>query len=593
MRHSIKHALAASLVLALLSACGGGGSGGTSGGSSSQSSQSSQSGQSGQSSTSSSSGSQPGEDTPASVPTSSLDAARLLSQATFGADEASIDDIAANGPASWITRQFAMAPNSHRAYVDNIKSQLASGATLQQKDFLESFWTQAAAGQDQLRQRVALALSEIFVVSFQSSVNVRSIASYYDVLGRNAFGNFRTLLQEVTLHPAMGQYLTYLRNQKENGAGRVPDENYAREVMQLFTIGLYQLNQDGSPVLKDGKPVETYTNSDVSGLARVFTGWSWGGPDISDNRWAGNSLAQDPDRDVIPMQVYPKYHSTSEKSFLSVTIPQTSGTPSVADVNSDLNTALNTLFNHPNAGPFFARQLIQRLVTSNPSPAYVSRVAAAFANNGQGVRGDMKAVIRAVLLDPEARDATVAQGQGYGKVREPIVRLGNWLRAFHAMPPSGRYQVGSTDSTLGQTPMNSSSVFNFFRPGYVPPNTQIASLGLVAPEMQISNESSVAIYINSMQTYVQGYVGPSLDRAAPDYTKELALADQPGALVDRLSLLLAAGNMKTTTRSRIISAVSDITLRTNTATNNATDRRNRVLLAVLLTMASADYIVQK
>ncbi|MFA9441289.1 DUF1800 family protein [Uliginosibacterium sp. sgz301328] len=592
MRHSIKHALAVSLVLALLSACGGGGGGGTSGGSSSQSSQANQSSQPGQSGSSSSSGSQ-GEDSPVAIPTSSLDAARLLSQATFGADEASIDDIAANGPASWITRQFAIAPSSHRAYVDNIKSQLASGATLQQKDFLESFWTQAAAGQDQLRQRVALALSEIFVVSFQSSVSVRSIASYYDVLGRNAFGNFRTLLQDVTLHPAMGQYLTYLRNQKENGAGRVPDENYAREVMQLFTIGLYQLNPDGSPVLRDGKPIETYTNSDVSGLAKVFTGWSWGGPDNSDNRWVGNSLAQDPDRDVIPMQAYPKYHSVSEKRFLSATIPQMSGTPSVADVNSDLNVALDALFNHPNAGPFFARQLIQRLVTSNPSPAYISRVATAFANNGQGVRGDMKAVIRAVLLDPEARDATTAQGPGYGKLREPIVRLGNWLRAFHATPPSGRYQVGSTDSTLGQTPMNSSSVFNFFRPGYVPSNTQVASLGLVAPEMQISNESTVAIYINSMQTYVQGYVGPSLDRAAPDYSKELALADQPGALVDRLNLLLTAGNMKTSTRSRIIAAISDINLRTNTATNNATDRRNRVLLAVLLTMASTDYIVQK
>jgi uncharacterized protein (DUF1800 family) len=588
MRLSIKNGVLSACILVLFTACGGGGGGkgnGVVAGDTGASSSASTGG----------GGNSSQEPVPVGTPISRMGASRFLVQASFGPSEAAIDDVSSTSAESWIARQFNMASTSHLAYVDNIKANvLTTGQNLAQSHFFESFWKQAATGEDQLRQRVAFALSEIMVVSFDGTLssNIRTVASYYDVLGRDAFGNFRTLLEDVTLHPAMGQYLTFLRNQKEDATkGRVPDENYAREVMQLFTIGLYQLNPDGTVVTQGGKPVETYTNADVSGLAKVFTGWSWAGPDTSDARWNGYSSAQDANRDTTPMQMYSKYHSTSEKRFLSATIPAGSG-----DGVADLKVALDTLFNHPNVGPFIGRQLIQKLVTSNPSPAYVSRVAAAFANNGKGERGDMKAVIRAVLLDPEAREATAAQVEGYGKLREPIVRLANWMRAFKAAPPSGRFQVGNTDNagtSLGQSPMRSGSVFNFFRPGYTPPNTRMGAAGLVAPEMQITNETSVAGYMNTMQNVIQGYLGPSLDRVAPDYTTELALADQPVQLIERLNLILAAGALKPATANQIVSAVQAITLRTNSAANNATDRKNRVQLAVLLVMACPEFIVQK
>jgi uncharacterized protein (DUF1800 family) len=261
---------------------------------------------------------------------------------------------------------------------------------------MESFWLQAVRGPDQLRQRTVFALSQIFVVSnVNSSIDseVGAHASYLDMLARNAFGNFRTLLEEVATHPAMGHYLSHFRNEREDEAsGRIPDENFAREVMQLFTIGLWELNQDGSRRRDPaGEFIPTYAQDDVSGLARVFTGWSWGGPDRSVARWHGWVGGRNWQEQ---MGNYPDFHSPSEKRFLGVTIPAgTSGEES-------LRIALDRLFNHPNVGPFIGRQMIQRFVTSNPSPAYIARVAAAFNDNGQGVRGDMRAVLRAVLLDP-------------------------------------------------------------------------------------------------------------------------------------------------------------------------------------------------
>ena len=242
------------------------------------------------------------------------------------------------------------------------------------------------------------------------------------MLGTQAFGNFRNLLEAVTYSPMMGLYLSHLHNQKENAAtGAVPDENYAREVMQLFTIGLYELNQDGTQKLDiRGKLIETYGNSDVSSLAKVFTGLSWAGPDTANNRFNGGGNPVEADKEIKPMQAYNQFHSVSQKQFLGVTIPATT----IADTNGDVRIALDTLFNHPNIGPFIGKQLIQRLVSSNPSPAYVSRVAGIFNNNGSGVRGDMKAVIKAVLLDPEARAAVVSTSTR-GKVREPVVRSGD------------------------------------------------------------------------------------------------------------------------------------------------------------------------
>ena len=483
----------------------------------------------------------------------------------------------------------------HRTYVEQeIAAGLVANPALNESSFInrvmDTFWKQAITGPDQLRQRIVFALSQIFVVS-QVNAELRNrprgMSSYLDMLGANAFGNFRALLEGVTLHPMMGLYLSHLRNQKEDAAtGRVPDENYAREVMQLFTIGLYRLNPDGSQALSAGKPIPTYTNDDVEGLAKVFTGFSWAGSDTSNARFAGTNNVIDPDRDVKPMQPYPQYHSTSEKRFLGTVIPaSTSATAS-------LKTALDTLFNHENVGPFIGRQLIQRLVTSNPSPAYISRVTAAFNNNGQGVRGDMKAVIRAILTDTEARSASTAAQPTFGKLREPVIRLANWARACDAASTSGKFTirgVGDASTQLGQNPLSSGSVFNFFRPGYTPPGTAFAAQGMVAPEFQILGENAAAGYLNFMRTVITTGAGDGAD-VKSSYTSLVALANTPDALVNEVKLLFTCDAMSTATWTTIRDAVASVAIPTSGADAALL---NRVRLAVFLTVASPEFTVQK
>ena len=527
------------------------------------------------------------------APPTAAEAARFLAHASFGPTDAAISQVRASGYAEWIDQQMAMpVSGSHLADMDARQEELAQagGSTsLNPPDFYASFWRQAITAPDQLRQRMKLAYSEIFVISLlDSNVSVRGAASYYDVLGRNAFGNFRTLLEEVALHPMMGVYLTWLANQKEDpAAGRTPDENFAREVMQLMTIGLYQLNPDGT-VRTDssGRPLPTYSASDISGLAKVFTGFSYFAERPNSGTFRGGSRAAN-DATVKPMIAYPQFHSTSAKSFLGVTIPA-SDTP---DAEGDLKIALDTLFNHPNVGPFIGKQLIQRLVTSNPSPAYVGRVAAVFNDNGKGVRGDMAAVVRAILLDPEAQ--AVAEGPNAGKLREPIVRLANWARAFDATSVSGRWRVAPTsaNTSLGQSPLSAPSVFNFYRPGYSPPNTRVGNAGLVAPEFQIVDEVTVAGYLNTMQAAIDRGIGTDRDVRAT-YETEAALASDVNALVDRVDLLLTNGRMSPATRSRIAAAVSGVNVPAAGAarTEALTDRAK---LAIFMAMASPDYLVQR
>jgi uncharacterized protein (DUF1800 family) len=522
----------------------------------------------------------------AAAPVSQEQASRFLAQASFGPTMSTIASVASTGPATWINTQFAlpMGPTS-RAYLD---AQKAAGVAPSQGQFNEFFWKRTVEGSDQLRQRVTFALSEIFVVSFEDPAlneRPRGMADYYDMLNKNAFGNYRDLLESVALHPMMGIYLSSLRNQKESG-NRLPDENFAREIMQLMSIGLYKLNQDGSQMLVNGSPVETYTHEDVMGMAKVMTGWSFNNTDRAGSRFMGT--VKDPEWEIKPMVMYQQYHSTSDKTFLGTTIRgATTG-------EADLKVALDTLFNHPNVGPFIGKQLIQRLVTSNPSPAYISRVAAAFANNGAGVRGDMKAVVRAVLLDSEARTLSADTG----KVREPVIRLANWMRAFYATSASTRYQLPAVYDPiygLGQAPMRSPSVFNFFRPGYVPPESEVASAKMVAPEMQITAEPSVIGYLNYMQNAIAYGVGTNLDIKA-NYSNELALIDNPAKLVDRINLLLLNGTMSSTLRTQIINTVNSIERPAATASNAATVARQagyRVQMAIFLAMASPEYIVQK
>ncbi len=306
---------------------------------------------------------------------------------------------------------------------------------------------------------------------------------------------------------------------------------------------------------------------------------------------------KDPSAIVRPMMAYPAFHSISAKTFLGATIPA-STTP---DPQGDLKIALDTLFNHPNVGPFVSRQLIQRLVTSNPSPAYVARVARVFNNNGAGVRGDMAAVIRAILMDAEARSAAAALDPNFGKLREPVVRMGNWIRVTNATSQTGGWLIPSTsaNTSLGQSALASPSVFNFWRPGYSPPNTRIGVQGLVGPEFQVVDEVSVAGYLNTLQTTVDAGIGSTAPAGGRDvrttYAAEIALARDPGALVERMNLLLLNGQKSPTLRSRIVDAVTGVAIPGGSATptqiNNAL--LNRSKLAVYMSMASAEYLAQR
>jgi uncharacterized protein (DUF1800 family) len=537
---------------------------------------------------------------------SANDAARFLTQATFGPNDGSIASVRTLGPAAWIKQQEAMPLSQSMVSILNarlIKLQaLNPPRKLEERTFADAFWRSAITAPDQLRKRVALALSEIFVISFQSAnMQPISVASYYDMLQKDAFGNYRTLLQDVTLHPMMGNYLNMLRSKKENLAtGQNPDENYAREIQQLMSIGLFKLNQDGTRKTDaSGAPIPTYGQADVDGLAKVFTGYSLystvtSGSGSLDYFYGGKF---DPNAYLLPMVAYPQFHSTSAKSFLGVTIPA-SVTP---NPNGDLKIALDTIFNNPNVGPFIGKQLIQRLVTSNPSPAYVGRVAAVFANDGTGVRGNLGAVVKAILTDAEARNAAAITSPTFGKVREPVIRMTNWARAFNVQSRTGDYIIGDTTPpiALDQTVENSPSVFNFWRPGYSPPDTAFAAHGLVAPEFQTVDAVSVAGYVNVMQGAIDKGIGISSQQLTPDvysnYTNELPLINNPGGLADRLSLLLLYGHMSSGLKSRITNAVSSIVIPSQTLdpAKYQTAIHNRVKIAVLLTMASPEYLAQR
>ena len=528
------------------------------------------------------------------LPPSSAEAARFLTQASFGATDDSISAVKQQGYSNWIGDQIAMPVSATHLAFMQARRALPNPPNPSVNEFYGSFWSQTATAPDQLRQRVKLALSEIFVISVNDP-NVKELgaASYYDMLGENAFGNFRTVLELVTLHPSMGIYLTWLGNQKEDPVtGRNPDENYAREVMQLMTIGVFQLNSDGTNKLDlAGRPIQAYSSEDISGLAKVFTGYSWYSPSPSATTFAGRN--KDATADYRSMIPYPTFHSLSAKSFLGTTIPASA----TSNPAGDLKIALDTLFNHPNVGPFISKQLIQRLVTSNPSPAYVGRVAAVFNNNGAGVRGDLAAVVKAILLDPDARNTlSAAADPNYGKLREPIVRMANWMRAFNATSTSGGWLLATTSSntSLSQSALTSGSVFNFFRPGYSPPGTKLGNLGYVAPEFQIVDEVSAAGYINTMQTAINNGVGSGNDIKTA-YTTEVAIANDVPALVERMNLLLLNGQMSATLRTKMTEAVGGVAIPGGSATQATitTALTNRAKLAAFMAMVSPEYLTQR
>lgn len=512
--------------------------------------------------------------TPTPTPIAAAQASRFLQQATFGATKADIAQVQSLGFDGWITDQVGRARTAHWDWL--VANGYNAAANINNTaGFDNSVWRQIIAEPGQLRQRVGMALAEMMVVGIDG-ININwkqfAAAAWLDVLLDNAFGNFRTLMDRITYNAAMASYLTFLNNRKANAAtGALPDENYARELMQLFTIGLYRLNMDGTLQMSGGRPVETYTQSDVSQLARVFTGLT-----------VDSSDGTTPDRYRRTLIVNAGIHETGASTFLGATVP--AGTDGAGAVK----IALDTIFAHPNVPPFVSKQLIQRLVTSNPSPAYVGRVATVFADNGTGTRGDLRAVVRAILLDSEARADTGTSSTTGGKLREPVVRLANWARAFGATSTGGLWPIGDTSSStnrLAQSFGRSPSVFNFFRPGYTPPNTAIANASLVAPEFQITNELSVIAYVNYMQGVIQN--GISSGDIRGDYTALLALVNDSGALVDEINLLLAAGQLSAATVAAIRAAVDSISASTTAGQNN------RVYTAILLTMASPEYLTQR
>ena len=516
-------------------------------------------------------------------------ASRFLAQTTFGPTTEAIEQLRLSTYDDWITNQFEMPAKTLRDDFDALQALNPDSAPSRDWIF-ESFWRRSVTSEDQLRQRVAFALSQLFVISLRDggvAAFPRGAADFYSRLELNAFGNFRTLLEEVTLHPMMGAYLSHLGNEKgDPSSGRQPDENFAREVMQLFTIGLYELNPDGTQKLSAiGEPIETYSNADVQGLAKVFTGFSWNGPDTTLGRFQG--WISVPDRDIQLMQAYPEHHSLREKRFLGTVIPA----GEAADPKGDLTRALDVLFDHPNTGPFIAKQLIQRLITSNPDSDYVARVANIFADNGSGVRGDMRAVIRAILTDTAARTTDNIDQPNQGRIREPTLRVTHWMRSFNAQSASGYYSILGTDdpaTNIGMTVLRSPSVFNFYRPQYVPPGTTIAQNKLVSPEMQITHETSVAGYFNSMLSRVVLGDG-SNNEVQANYANEIAVANDPTKLVERMNLLLLHGTMSSELRDLITQAIELVPI----DANNNEALLARAHLAVYLTMSSPEYVVLK
>ena len=560
-------------------------------------------------------------------------AARFLTQATFGPTFAEISALTAQGISAWIDAQLALPPTLHllatRADAAAFPNPPAPPVPFASYEFIDranrhaAWWKAAVTAPDQLRQRVAFALSEILVVSeADGTLNhaPEAMARYYDILVSHAFGSYRQMLDEVSLSPVMGFYLSHLRNQKGDPAkGTSPDENYAREVQQLFSIGLVQLQPDGSLLLDaDGLPIPTYHQDMIVETAKVFTGWAYAAsvtdffalPPNFDLRGAADDSPW-----LVPMRYFDAYHDKTEKRVLSLQQrAPASATPTVIPAGQtgpqDLKLFLDALFNHPNTGPFIGRQLIQRLVTSNPSPAYVFRTAQVFADDGTGTRGNLGAVVRALLTDYEARSPGVVGHLGYGKVKEPLLRLTALFRAFNARAPNGRFLDGFVGEVafnsympmgilagpgpvFKQGPLAAPSVFNFFSPDYVVPGP-LASAGLVAPELQITDATTAITTPNALREWIlrpSGFTrtGTALPVPTPspylslDYSSLTPLARTSGALVDRLNLLFCGNAMSAGTRSEILSALSAA----------SPSDEEIVRTAVLLTVTSADSAVQK
>ncbi|WP_420452572.1 DUF1800 domain-containing protein [Ilumatobacter sp.] len=525
------------------------------------------------------------------------DAVRFLQRTTFGPTTADVDHLISIGIDAWFDEQSTAARGT-----THLQTRI-DGAP----DVRSCVWGAYLAGTDQLRRRLAYALSQIFVVS-RHELDDRSVCAFADLLERHCFDTYRSLLEHVTRSGAMGRYLTYAGNRKEDARrGRVPDENYAREVMQLFSIGLWELAPDGTR-RRDGagQPIAAYDQDDILGLARVFTGF------------AAQRVGEDVRRFALPMDSAgdhaQRFHERGEKRFLGTVVP------AAADrtLDQSLAIALDRLADHPNTGPFIGHQLIQRLVTSNPSPAYVRRVAAVFADDGTGVRGNLLAVARAIVLDVEAWSTTPPPGSG--KLREPVLRFTTVARTLGVHVDEGPWPIGSLSdpaSELGQQPFESPSVFNFYRPGYVPPQSALGDAGLTSPEMQLANETSAIGWVNHLARFLarppgrtwssgpaagrRSQVGFDLDDLlAPVSTKHVTAAAAT-ALVDELVARLCPhgvdGRVRSATIRRVREVVRDDYDPSRTDARHVALRDDihleRVITAVVMIAVSTDFLHER
>jgi uncharacterized protein (DUF1800 family) len=510
------------------------------------------------------------------------DTVRLLEQSTFGPDDTLVAHVQSIGTQAFLNEQFAAPASQYPAFKYVPAGQQATFCATDPdpqcaRDYYSLFLLQngffqnALSANDQLRQRVAFALSQILVTSGTDINLAYGMAKYQQIFLDNAFGNYEDILTKVTLSSVMGDYLNMVNNDKPaNGVS--PNENYAREIMQLFSIGVWELNQDGTQILgTSGAPIPTYDQGDtIEGFAHVFTGWTYpvlpGVPARKHN--PKNFLG-----DMVPVD---SNHDKGAKTLLNgVTLP------AGQSIQSDLTNAIHNIFTHPNVGPFIGKQLVQKLVTGDPTPQYVSRVAAVFNNNGQGVRGDMKAVINAILTDPEARGA-IKLDPGYGKLREPVLFMAAAARALNTASDGVYFQQQSTQ--LGQRLFYPASVFNYYPPTYVLPGTVA-----LAPEFAIQNSSTAINRYNFANTLSFGTIAPlaTLPGAIgtkPDWTALSALAGNPNALLDKLNVLLLHGTMPAAMRASIVPAINAIA---------ATDPLTRAKTAFYLVVTSPQYQVER
>ncbi|HSC68136.1 MAG TPA: DUF1800 domain-containing protein [Cellvibrio sp.] len=556
---------------------------------------------------------------------SATEAVRFLAQATFGPTAKDIDRVISLGKTAWLDEQFAKPQTKHLELLDKRFEQIGLVVEPAKDDNEEGYlrdlqrsdiwWEVALWGDDQLRQRVAYSLSQILVISNVSDVlynDTRGIANYQDILAAHAFGNYRDLLKAVTLNPMMGEYLSMVRNEKADTNRNIrPDENYARELMQLFSIGLVQLNLDGSIKLDEqGHPIPTYDQATVKELARVFTGWNMA---TIKNWWEWTESGAS---EILPMKSFNNYHDFNAKTLFAN--QKEYGDKSIAankTPEQDVDAALDIIFAHPNVAPFISKQLIQRLVTSNPSPAYISRVASVFNDNGQNIKGDMKAVVKAILLDDEAQNGYKNSPTTFGKLREPLLKTAHLWRAFkgtgvptklandNVTPPRIRFHDSSR--LLGQRPYGSFSVFNFYRPDYQHPG-ELKDANMNSPEFQILTESMIMAKASTLSSAIfwrdtpHDWLEPTIDGYWGSFSprlhleRERELTKNPADLLDHLNLIVMAGQMSQPMYDLILTHLNNNKVNPTWSTEGQMWQRDSMVYeALFFVMASPEYAAQR